>query len=229
MRKIRMLLIEDNRLLREGILGMLKKERDISVVAASGNRANTVLKIHRLKPNVILLDLGLRSQNSLRVVESAKTEFPNTRVIVMDLAPVPADIMQYMKAGASGFVLKDTSAEDFLTTIRAVSEGKKVLLPQVSTSLFSKIIEHAVEGGGTKLREAYRMSKRELDVVALIGGGLTNREIGQRLHISILAVRRHVHDAMEKLALHTRLEVANYSFRDETIKSIARSVSMVDN
>ncbi|OYV87599.1 MAG: hypothetical protein B7Z63_02105, partial [Ignavibacteriae bacterium 37-53-5] len=125
-----MLLIEDNRLLREGILGILKKERDISVVAAAGNRANTLLKIHRLKPNVILLDLGLRSQNSLRVVESAKTEFPNTRVIVMDLAPVPADIMQYIKAGASGFVLKDTSAEDFLTTIRAVSEGKKVLLPQ---------------------------------------------------------------------------------------------------
>ena len=224
-----MLLIEDNRLLREGILAMLKKERDIFVVAASGNRANTILKIHRLKPNVILLDLGLRSQNSLRVVESAKIEFPNTRVIVMDLAPVPADIMQYMKAGASGFVLKDTSAEDFLTTIRAVSEGKKVLLPQLSTSLFSQIIEHAVKGGGTKLRTAFRMTKRELDVIALIGGGLTNREIGQRLHISVPVVRRHVHNAMEKLALHTRLEVANYSFRDDTIKSIARSVSMVDN
>ncbi len=224
-----MLLIEDNRLLREGILGMLKKERDIYVVAASGNRANTVLKIHRLKPNVILLDLGLRSQNSLRVVESAKIEFPKTRVIVMDLAPVPADIMQYVKAGASGFVLKDTSAEDFLTTIRAVSEGKKVLLPQVSTSLFSKIIEQAVAGGGTRLKEAYRMTKRELDVITLIGGGLTNREIGQKLHISVLAVRRHLHNAMEKLALHTRLEVSNYSFRDETIKLIARSISMVDN
>ena len=208
---------------------MLKKERDINVVAASGDRANTVLKIHRLKPNVILLDLGLRSQNSLRVVESAKIEFPKTKVIVMDLAPVPADIMQYVKAGASGFVLKDTSAEDFLTTIRAVSEGKKVLLPQVSTSLFSKIIEHAVAGGETKLKAACRMTKRELDVITLIGGGLTNREIGQKLHISVLAVRRHLHNAMEKLVLHTRLEVSNYSFRDETIKLIAGSISMVDN
>ena len=208
---------------------MLKKERDIYVVAASGNRANTVLKIHRLKPNVILLDLGLRSQNSLRVVESAKIEFPNTKVIVMDLAPVPADIVQYVKAGASGFILKDTSAEEFLTTIRAVSERKKVVLPQLPTSLFSQIIEHAVNGGRTKLRGAFRMTKRELDVITLIGGGLTNREIGQRLHVSVPAVRRHVHNAMEKLALHTRLEVSNYSFRDETIKSIARSVSMVDN
>ncbi len=229
MRKIRVLLIEDNRLLREGILAMLKKERDISIVPASGSRVNTVLKIHRLKPNVILFDLGLRSQNSLRVVESAKEEFPNSRVIMMDLAPVPGDIMQYVKAGASGFILKDTSAEDFLTTIRAVSGGKKVLLPALSTSLFSQIIEHAVKGGRTKLREAFRMTKRELDVVALIGGGLTNREIGQRLHISVPAVKRHVHNTMEKLALHTRLEVANYSFHDDTIKSIARSVSMVDN
>ncbi len=229
MRKIRMLLIEDNRLLREGILAMLRKERDIDVVAASGNRANTVLKINRLKPNVILLDLGLRSLNSLHVVESAKKEFPKTKVIVMDLAPVPADIMQYEKAGASGFILKDTSPDDFLTTIRAVSEGKKVLLPSLSTSLFSRIIEHAVKGGRTKLREAFRMTKRELNVIVLVGDGLTNREIGQRLHIPVSTVRSHVHNTMEKLALHTRLEVANYSFRDDTIKSIARSISTVDS
>jgi DNA-binding NarL/FixJ family response regulator len=229
MRKIRMLLIEDNRLLREGILAMLKKERDIDVVAASGNRTNTVLKINRLKPNVILLDLGLRNLNSLHVVESAKKEFPRTKVIVMDLAPVPADIMQYVKAGASGFILKDTSPDDFLTTIRAVSEGKKVLLPSLSTSLFSQIVEHAVKTGGPKLREAFRMTKHELDVIVLIGGGMTNREIGQKLHISVPAVRSYVHNTMEKLALHTRLEVANYSFREETVKSIARSISMLDN
>ena len=224
-----MLLIEDNRILRDGILAMLKKERDIDAVAASGNRANTTVKIHRLKPNVILLDLGLRSLNGLHVVESACKEFRGTKVIVMDLAPVPADIVQYVKAGASGFILKDTSHRDFLTTIRAVSEGKKVVLPELPASLFSQIIEHAVKGGGTKLRRAFRMTKRELDVVTLIGGGLTNREIGQRLHISAPAVRRHVHNAMEKLALHTRLEGVNYSFRDDTVESIARSISISEN
>lgn len=229
MKKIRMLLIEDNRVLREGILAMLKKEQDIIIVAASGNRANTILRIHRLKPNVILLDLGLRSLNSLHVVESAKKEFPNTKVIVMDLAPVPADIMQYVKAGASGFILKDTSTDDFLATIRAVYEGKKVLPPPSSTSLFSQIVEHAVKGGGTKLREAFRMTKRELDIIGLVGEGLSNREIGQRLHISLPTVQGHVHNTMEKLALYLRLEVANYSFRSDTIKSIGRTISMVNN
>ncbi len=229
MRKIRVLLIEDNRLLREGILAMLKKEGDFNIIAASGNRANTVLKIHRLKPNVILLNLGLRSLNSLRVIESVKKEFPRTKVIVMDLAPIPADIMQYVKAGAAGFILKDTSPDDFLTTIRAVSEGKKVLPPFSSTSLFSQIIEHAVKGGRAKLKDAFRMTKRELDVIALIGDGLSNREIGQRLHISVPTVRGHVHSTMEKLALYAHLEVTNYSFRDDTIKSIAKSISMVNN
>ncbi len=90
-----MLLIEDNRILRDGILVMLKKEQDIDAVAVSGKRANTVVKIHRLKPNVILLDLGLRSLNSLHVVESAGRKFRGTNAIVMDLATVPADIMQF--------------------------------------------------------------------------------------------------------------------------------------
>jgi DNA-binding NarL/FixJ family response regulator len=222
-RRIQVLLIEDNHILRDGILAMLKKERDISAVAVSGNMGNTVMSIRHLKPNVILLDLSLRSLNSLRVVELAKREFRETKVIVMDLAPVPADIMQYLKAGASGFILKDTTYDDFLTTIRTVAEGKKTVLPESSESLFSQIIENAARGGGRKLRAASRMTKRELDVIMLVGNGLTNQEIGQRLHISLPAVRRRIHKAMEKLALHARLEVANYSSRDDTA-DVQRSI-----
>ena len=161
MKKIRLLLIEDNRLLREGMMTMLKLQRDIKIVAASSNGENTVLKVHQLKPNVILLDLGLRSQNSLRVVEVVKKEFPEAKVIVMDLAPVQGDVLQFVKAGASGFILKDATLGDFLTTIRAVAEGAKVIPPLLAESLFSQIVEHAVKGGKTKLKEAFRMTKRE--------------------------------------------------------------------
>src|ERR1044071_5588716 len=141
MNKIRLLLIDDNRLLRDGIAAMLKGHRDIKVVAASGNGENGILKIHELKPNVILLDLGLRSQNSLRVVEIVKKEFPQAKVIVMDLAPAQGDILQFVKAGASGFILKDATVDDFLATIRSVAEGGKVLPPTLNGSLFSQIID----------------------------------------------------------------------------------------
>src|SRR5664280_169758 len=94
MKKIRLLLIEDNRLLRDGIFSILKAYRDIVIIAASGDGKNSLAKIQQLKPNIVLLDLGLRSQNSLHVVEIVKKEFPQAKIIVMDLAPVQADILQ---------------------------------------------------------------------------------------------------------------------------------------
>ena len=147
MNKIRLLLVEDDKLLREGILEILKSQKDIKVVAASSNKENTILKIHKLKPNVVLLDLGLRSQMSLQVVKMVKLEFPDAKVIVMDLAPAPADIAQFVKAGASGFILKDVTVDQFLRTIRKVAEGSKVLPPLFPESLFSQIVEYALMGG----------------------------------------------------------------------------------
>jgi len=154
MNKIRMLLIEDNPLLRKGLLGILKNQADIKIVSVTGNNENTLLNIHKLKPNVILLDLGLRSRNSLDVVEMLKKEFPKASIIIMDLTPVQADILQYVKAGASGFILKDATLDDFLITIKAVTEGTKVLPPILNDSLFSQIVEHAIKGGKVKMKES---------------------------------------------------------------------------
>jgi DNA-binding NarL/FixJ family response regulator len=228
MKKIRLLLIEDNRLLRNGVVSILKPQKDINIVAASGDRKNTILKIHKLKPNVILLDLGLRSQNSLHIVEIVKKEFPKAKIIVMDLTPVQADIMQYMKAGASGFILKDATLDDFLITIRSVADGVKVLPPLLADSLFSQIVEYAVRDGKGKLKEVIKMTKREKEVIKLISTGISNKEIGQKIHVSSNTVKSHIHNIMEKLALHTRLEVANYSFSDETLKTITKSIAMLN-
>ncbi len=230
MKNIRLLLIEDNRLLRDGIARMLKKHRDIKVVAASGNGESTVLKIHELKPNVILLDLGLRSQNSLQVVELVTKEFPQAKVIVMDLAPAQGDVLQFVKAGASGFILKDASLDEFLATIRSVAEGEKVLPPILSSSLFTQIIESAVSGGRTNLNKAIRMTKRELEIIGLVSNGLTNKEISHKLRIATYTVKSHVHNIMEKLALHTRLEVASYAYTNGSLSNeISKRISMIHN
>jgi len=220
MKKIRLLLIEDNRLLREGLIAMLKMQHDIKIVAASARNENTILKIHRSKPNVILLDLGLRSLNSLHVVELVRKECREAKVIVMDLAPVQGDILQFVKAGTAGFILKDATLSEFLTTIRTVAIGAKVLPPLLAASLFTQIVEHAVNGGKTKFKEALRMTIREREVVGLVGEGLSNKEIGKRLHISTHTIKSHIHNIMEKLALHTRLEIANYAYADGSLRTI---------
>lgn len=228
MKKIRLLIIEDNRLLRDGIFSILKPHKDIVIIAASGDGRNTLVKIKQLKPNVVLLDLGLRSQNSLHVVEIVKRDFPLAKIIVMDLAPVQADILKYVKAGANGFILKDASLNDLLITIRAVADGSTILPPLLIDSLFSQIVEHAVREGKTKIKDAVRMTTREREVVLHLGEGMSNKEIGQKMRVSTYTVKSHIHNIMEKLALHTRLEIANYSYSSETLKTISKSISTIN-
>lgn len=225
--KIRLLVIEDNRILRDGMIKMFKPYKDIEILISTGNKENTILKIHKLKPDVILLDLGLRSQNSLRMVEIVKKEFSEAKVIVMDLVPVQGDILQFVKAGANGFILKDASLEEFLNTIRSVASGEKILPNHLPHSLFSQIIEFAIKKGGTNLIDSVRMTKREKEVIDLISDGLTNKEISVKLNISTFTVKSHVHNILEKLALHSRLEVENISQTGRTLKSISDSISII--
>ena len=213
MTKIRLLLLEDNRLLREGLTAMLNEQPDIKVVAAFGNGKEDVLKaaIQELKPQIILLDLGLKGQNSLRLVESVKKESSEIKVIVMDLIPVQADVVEFVKEGVSGFILKDATFEDFVGTIRSVAEGESVLPRSLTGSLFSQIIEKVAGEGKVSLIESVRMTKREREVIELIAEGLSNKEIAQQLNIATYTVKSHVHNILDKLALHTRLQVASYA------------------
>jgi two-component system response regulator DegU len=230
MKKIKLLVIEDNRLLREGITAMIKEQSDLKVVAALGTSENILKKINTLKPNVALLDLGLRSQNSLQVVKSVKKNFTGVKIIVMDLVPVQEEVLEFVQAGVSGFILKDATVDDFLRTIRSVAQGNKVLPPHLTGSLFSQIVEHAVRGPKrSSLIKSVRMTKREKQVIELVADGLTNKEIAQKLHLSTYTVKSHVHNILEKLALHTRVQIAKYAHTTEGYQDIADSISLIDD
>jgi DNA-binding NarL/FixJ family response regulator len=216
MKKIRALLVEDNRLLREGLTAMLKEQPDIRVVASSGN-SDAVQKWRSLRPDVVLLDVGLRGQSSLRLVKSVKSSTPTAKVIVMDLAPVQTELMQFVRAGVSGFVLKDATFDEFIRTIRSVAKGVKVLPPVLTGSLFSQIVDHATRTGKGNPFKSVKMTSREREVVALIAEGLSNKEIAQRLNCAIDTVKTHVHNILEKLALHTRLEIASFAHADDKL------------
>jgi len=210
--KIRLLLVEDNRLLREGLTAMLNEQPDIEVVAAFGNGKEAVLKgTQELKPQIVLVDLGLKGQNSLHLVELIKKESSEIKVIVMDLIPMQADVVEFVRGGVSGFLLKDATFDDFVRTIRSVAAGASVLPPSLTGSLFSQIIERVTGEEKASLIDAVRMTKREREVIELIAEGLSNKEIAQRLSIATYTVKSHVHNILDKLALHTRLQVASYA------------------
>jgi len=227
MKKIRILIIEDNRLLRDGIAEMLKKQEDINVVAALGNGENLLMIMRNLKlADVVLLDLGLRSKNSLEIARDVKRDFADTKVIVMDLIPAQADVFQFVQAGVSGFILKDATVNEFMKTIRLVSQGAQVLPPHLTGSLFSQIVENALNvSEPSKLMESIRMTKRERQVIELIAVGLTNKEIAQKIHLSPFTVKSHVHNILEKLTLHTRVQIAKYANDTENYNDAIKSIS----
>jgi two-component system, NarL family, response regulator DegU len=227
--KIRILLIEDNRLLREGITSFLKKQPDMNVVTTVGNSDNILVIMDKFKPTLVLLDLGLRNQNSLQIVKLTKQHFREIKVIVMDLIPLQNDVLDFVKAGVSGFILKDASVAEFLKTIRSVSEGSQVLPQHLTGSLFSQIVENAISvSKPSKIAEAVRMTKRERQVIELIADGFTNKEIALKLNLSTYTVKSHVHNILEKLALTTRVQIAKHALLTESYKIALGTTSLIN-
>jgi DNA-binding NarL/FixJ family response regulator len=211
--KISLLLIEDNRLLREGIAAMLNEQPDLTVVATAPSTDAVLPLVQDAKPQLILLDSALGENDSLRLLEAVKEASPDIRVIVMDLLPAPQDVVEFVAAGCSGFILKDATLEDFVSTIRSVAQGVPVLPPPLMNTIFSHVARQALRRDPTAVREAVTMTRREHEVVALIGEGLSNKEIAERLHIALHTVKSHMHNVLEKLALHSRLQVAAHAHR----------------
>lgn len=219
---ISLVLIDDNRLLREGLAGLIRKQPDFRILAASGDIEEALRKVREAKPRVVLLDFSLESHDSLRVTTTVRQEVPEARVIVMGLLPIQEDVAAFVRAGASGFIMKDASFDDFVRTIRAVADGADVLPPQLTGSLFGQITRQVVSRGRAPIPEGVRLTERERQVIDLLGEGLSNKEIAARLHVAIHTVKSHVHNVLEKLALHTRLEVAAFSHSRGNRKPPAR-------
>jgi DNA-binding NarL/FixJ family response regulator len=205
-------IVDDNRLVREALTAMLDRLPDLRVV---GTSVADPAFIEEAKPDVLLLDVGLGEDDSLSVAAALAKQAPGTKIIVMDLIPMNEDIAQFVNAGVSGFVLKDATFDEFVATIRSVAAGGKVLPPRMAESLFSQIAAAAAATQGrAHVLEDVRMTKREREVIELIGEGLSNKEIAQRLNIAAHTVKSHVRNVMEKLTLHTRLQIAAYARRD---------------
>jgi DNA-binding NarL/FixJ family response regulator len=208
---ISLVLIDDNRLLREGLAAMVHTQPGFKVLAASADVDEALRKVREARPDVVLLDFGLEDHDSLSLTATVHGDVPSARVIVMGLLPLQEDVANYVRAGASGFIMKDASFEDFFATIRAVAGGAEVLPPALTNSLFSQIARNAAMGSRTRVLEAVRLTNRERQIIDLLGEGLSNKEISTRLHIAVHTVKSHVHNILEKLALRSRLEVAAFT------------------
>jgi DNA-binding NarL/FixJ family response regulator len=219
---IALVLIDDNRLLREGIVAMVRTQPGFRVLAASADAAEALKQVREAKPDIVLVDFGLEDHDSLSLTATVHAEVPEARVIVMGLFPLQEDVAHYVRAGASGFIMKDASFDQFFATIRAVAGGAQVLPSQLTGSLFSQIVSNAGAKDKARVMEGIRLTSRERQVIELLGEGLSNKEIAARLHIAVHTVKCHVHNVLEKLSLHSRLEVAAFSHASGSSRGLAK-------
>ena len=213
--KIRVLLIEDNRFLREGITDILRSHGGFAVDAQADGDGSTARLEGMRPPDVVLLDLGLEQEHSLSLMAMLRERFPESRIIAMDILPDQADIVEFVKAGGAGFILKNAPVEDYVKTIQAVAGGATILPAGLTKSLFTQIVESVLKSGKSIPAHAIQLTKREREIVDLISEGMSNKEIAQQLHIATFTVKSHVHNVLEKLELNTRLQIAAFVHDEE--------------
>ena len=206
---LKVAIIEDNRLVREGLTEMLNKLPDVDVVLATP--AFDAIKMKEVNPGLVLVDIGQQGFDCLHIAGMLREEMAQCHVVVMDLLPVHEEIAQLVNVGVAGFILKDASVEDFVSTIRSVANGQRVLPQQMTGTLFSQISRGAVQRGRAVALAAVRMTHRRGEVIGLIAEGMSNKEIAHSLHIASDTVKSHVRNVMDKLALHSRLQIAAYA------------------
>jgi two-component system, NarL family, nitrate/nitrite response regulator NarL len=209
--KIHILLIEDNRLLQEGITAMLDNNNNFDIVARyEGGEAVRELKSRKLDPDVVLLNLGNQKSRSLTLMALLKQQMPAARIVAMDILPDHVNILEFVQAGGHALILKNAPATDWVSTLTAVARGENVLPVSLTESLFSQIMADSQASATSHTEDVAQLTPREREIVDLIADGLSNRDIAETLHIATYTVKSHVHNILEKLTLNTRLQIAAY-------------------
>jgi DNA-binding NarL/FixJ family response regulator len=191
---IAVLLVDDHPVVRAGVRGMLDGEPDIRVVGEAGRAVEALASVRALRPDVVLMDLRMPDGDGVDATARILAETPAPRVLVLTTYETDADILRAVEAGAIGYLLKDASRADLLAAIRSAARGETVLAPAVATRLL-----HRVRAPG-----ATALSPRELEVLHLVGRGLSNVDIGRELYISEATVKTHLLRTFAKLGVSDR-------------------------
>src|SRR5262249_5665797 len=175
-KRIQILLIEDNRLLRDGLAALLDTQTEFKVVATAEGASSALQRLQEHRPNVVLVDAALGRNRSQRLVENIKEAAPHARIIMMDVQPEEEDVIDFIKRGANGFISKDAALEDLVHTIRQVANGGDVVPSALTGTLLSHIAKQASVLRNTPIMASVRMTRREPQIPELIARRLSNQD-----------------------------------------------------
>ena len=215
---IRVFIVDDNRLLREGLVSMLAEQEEVAVIGAAASGRKAIQQIKDLRPEVALIDIGMPGKDGIAVTQELRRDLSGVKVIILGMIDLTDEIMACIEAGAAGYVLKEASFDYLVETIRSVHRGESFCSPRMAASLFSRIAELAGERLPKMPAIAVKLTGRELEIINLIAEGFSNKKIALLLSIEAQTVKNHVHNILDKLQLHNRLEAVQYARERNLLK-----------
>lgn len=215
---IRVLICDDHALFRRGLMMVLDEEDGIEVIAEAADGDEAVELALRYAPDVVLMDVRMPQRSGIDATRAVRAEMPATRIIMLTVSDDEDDLFEAIKAGATGYLLKEISIDEVADAIRAVVTGRSLLSPQMASKLiaeFSALAQRAE--GAAPGATGPRLTARELEVLGHVAEGGSNREIAEQLGISENTVKNHVRNILEKLHLHSRMEAVMYAVREKLL------------
>lgn len=212
---IRLLLVDDHAVVRSGLRMLLEHEADIEIVGEAGTVQQTLEQVARLKPNLILMDIGLPDGSGIEATQTIKQTWPDVAVVALTIHEDEEYFFPMLQAGASGYVPKRAAPEELLTAVRTAARGEIYLYPTLAKLLVRDYLTGNQAVDPATLNE---LTEREQEVLAYLAEGSSNPEIAEALFISPKTVARHRENIMSKLNLHSRSELVKYAIRKGIIQ-----------
>jgi len=216
MKKIELLLVDDHEVVRSGLRMLLEDKPDIQIVGEAGTASEAVNATNALKPDVILMDIGLPDMSGIDATRKIKGLWPNTAIVALTIHEDEEYFFKMLEAGASGYVPKRAAPEELLTAIRVAASGEVYLYPSLAKLLVKDYFTQNVLDKESRALDG--LTSRQQEVLALLAEGATNTEIAEKLHISPKTVASHRENIMQKLNLHSRTELVKYAIRKGLIQ-----------
>jgi DNA-binding NarL/FixJ family response regulator len=214
---ISVLIVDDQDLVREGLRMLLEAEPDLSVAGEAGSGGQALAQARRLDPDVILMDVRMPEMNGIEATTRLVQAGCRARVLMLTTFNLDEYVYHALKAGASGFLLKDATRERLTSAVRAAAAGETLLAPAITRRLIEDFCRGPAPGAAAG-PSAGRLSERELDVVRLVAQGLSNAEIAARLHLSEATVKSHIARILAKLGLRDRVQVAVFAYEHGIVR-----------
>ena len=212
---IRVLLAEDHTIVRKGIRSLLDDETDIEVVGEAENGRDAIAKTEELLPDVVLMDYTMPILNGLEATRQIRKRFPDVKVVILTMHADEEYIFQFLQAGASGYLVKQTAPKELVSAIQAVHQGESYLSPPVSKVVIEELLRQTLS---EQPEDSYeKLTDREREVLQLIAEGFASKDIADQLHISLKTVGVHRTNLMNKLDIHTVPELVRYAIRKGVI------------